>query len=413
MISIKAPSIFLSAISVFLLLMISACSKSGSTPEENITPPTTVVLATITTSEVHTVTTIEALGGGKVTNNGGATVVERGIVLSTSPNPTIENTKFGTTSVSGDGSFATRFTGLSASTKFYVRAYAVNSAGIAYGNEVTFTTTMIGAATFASSPLYIVGNSIAHWDVDVLTDGGDLITERGVCWGLTSNPTIDNNKATDGGNGTGKFRGSLTKLLPRTEYYVRAYAKNGKGTSYSDIVKFRTIGKGNLTYTFNKSSSPTSTELEAYARLQTAIDSAVWYVNNYTSLTKHVWLNYDPGVATADANNEGWMRFGAGIGYQNLRTMLHELNHTFGTGTTNWWIGKIVGGKLQSANVNDILNKIQSTTGAQLSGDRQHWWPFGLNQNSEVTSSWDYVYNCLIIEQMRKDGLPAAGTWVE
>ncbi|MGN7783820.1 hypothetical protein ACTJIJ_04810 [Niabella sp. 22666] len=147
--------------------------------------------------------------------------------------------------------------------------------------------------------------------------------------------------------------------------------------------------------------------------MQIAIDSAVWYVNNYTSAVKHVWINYVPGVSTADANNEGWMRFGTGEGYQNLRTMLHELNHTFGTGTTSWWTGKIVGGKYQGNFANELLNKIQKSTGVQLSGDTQHWWPYGLNQNSEVTSSWDYVFNCLLIEQMRKDGLSAAGAWTE
>ncbi|MNO01000.1 hypothetical protein D3C81_2210300 [compost metagenome] len=52
-----------------------------------------------------------------------------------------------------------------------------------------------------------------------------------------------------------------------------------------------------------------------------------------------------------------------------------------------------------------MLKLINSDQNAVLSGDSQHWWPYGLNQNSEVSSSWDYVYNCLIIEAMRKDGM--------
>ncbi|MNR30625.1 hypothetical protein D3C85_1480910 [compost metagenome] len=84
------------------------------------------------------------------------------------------------------------------------------------------------------------------------------------------------------------------------------------------------------------------------------------------------------------------------------------MNHTLGTGTSTWWTGKIVGGKYQGTHVNELLKKIQnSSVDVKLSGDSQHWWPYGLNQNSEVSSSWDYVYNCLIIEAMRKDGMTA------
>lgn len=402
------------AVSMYSLLHFCSCSKGDAETEKPEPPvPEKANLATIITNDIHTITTVEAQAGGRVTHNGGGTVTERGIVLSTSPSPTISHTKFNTATVSGDGSFTSRLTGLSPFTKYYVRAFAINAAGIAYGNEVSFTTASIGSAAFNVAPLFIIGSTLAHWEVELTADGGDPVTERGLCWSFTENPTIADSKSTDAGKGTGKYTSAITGLQPQTAYYVRAYAKNGGGVSYSTAMKFKTIRKGNLTYTFNKSATPSAVEQAAYARLQIAIDSAVWYVNNYTSAVKHVWINYVPGVATADANNEGWMRFGTGEGYQNLRTMLHELNHTFGTGTTGWWAGKIVGGKYQGNFANELLNKIQKSTGAQISGDSQHWWPYGLNQNSEVTSSWDYVFNCLLIEQMRRDGLPAAGTWTE
>ncbi|MGE9311057.1 hypothetical protein ACLOAU_05405 [Niabella sp. CJ426] len=405
---------FLFVVTLYSFLFLYSCSKEDGareTPDEPIAPA--ISLATITTADIHTVTTIEAMGGGRVTSSGGGSVTEKGIVLGTTPSPTVNNIKFNTATASGDGSFTSRLTGLSASTKYYVRAFAINAAGAAYGNEVSFTTASIASATFNVAPLFIIGSSLAHWEVELTTDGGDPVTERGLCWSLTENPTIADSKSIDAGKGLGKYTGAITGLQPQTAYYVRAYAKNGGGVSYSSGMKFKTIRKGNLTYTFNKSAIPSAAEQAAYARLQIAIDSAVWYVNNYTSAVKHVWINYVPGVATADANNEGWMRFGTGEGYQNLRTMLHELNHTFGTGTTSWWTGKIVGGKYQGNFANELLNKIQKSTGVQLSGDTQHWWPYGLNQNSEVTSSWDYVFNCLLIEQMRRDGLSAAGTWTE
>lgn len=268
------------------------------------------------------------------------------------------------------------------------------------------------ASTFTLKPIFIIGSTRASVDVSVAVNGGSAITERGICWGTASNPTIANNKVLDGGVGAGNYRANITGLTELTTYHVRAYTLSADGVSYSEDQSFTTIRKGNVTYTFNKASNPTAEQQAAYARLQIAIDSAVWYANNYTSAVKHVWVNYDPAVATADANNEGWMRFGANTSYQNLRTMLHEMNHTFGTGTTSWWWNTAIsGGKYQPVNANSVLKLITGDTTAQISGDSTHWWPYGLNYNSEVSSSWDYVYNCLIIEAMRKDGLPAAGAY--
>ncbi|WP_257666341.1 hypothetical protein [Parapedobacter tibetensis] len=280
-------------------------------------------------------------------------------------------------------------------------------------NAATLTTEAMQSVIFDTQPVFIIGSSRASYDVEITGNGGGSITERGICWGQAPDPTVDGPKITHGQAGMGKYRCNITGLSERTDYYIRAYAIDAAGVSYSDNIPFRTIGQGNVTYTFNQAANPTPAQLEAYARLQIAIDSAVWYANNYTSATKHVWVNYDPNVPTADANNEGWMRFGANAGFQNLRTMLHEMNHTFGTGTTSWWWNTAISaGKYQPVNANAVLKRITNDDAAILSGDSHHWWPYGLNQNSEVTSSWDFVYNCLIIEAMRKDGLTHSGTYI-
>ncbi|MEO6524371.1 MAG: hypothetical protein ABIN91_21985 [Mucilaginibacter sp.] len=394
-----------------LVLFLTNCKKSTQSGEVTPTIPSTTTggaIATLTTSTLTSVTTTTAMAGGVVVDRGGSSVTDRGVCWALTPTPTIGNYKAGTSSVSGSGAFTSSITGLTASTTYYVRAYATNKGGTSYGNEMIFNTADILSATFTIPPMFIIGSALAAVDVQVVADGGSAITERGICWGLNANPLITDKKAKHSSIGIGKFRGLLSGLTERTSYHLRAYAINGKGVSYSSDVTFKTIGKGNVTYTINKSAAPTADETAAYARMQFAADSAVWYLNNYTSATKQVTLNYVPGVATADATNQGWIRYGSDPTYQKLRTTLHEMNHTLGTGTTTWWTGIIVGGKHQGQNTNTILNQIQNSTGAQLSGDSQHWWPYGLNQDSEVTSSWDYVYNCLIIEAMRKDGLPTA-----
>ncbi|RLJ76623.1 hypothetical protein [Pedobacter alluvionis] len=393
-------------VACLMFAMFGGCKKGENAPETSGTKTeANAQVASLTTTAFTNITTTGAMSGGIITDKGSSAVTDQGICWSTSPKPTIEGKKVGVVSINGAGVFASQLTGLAASTKYYVRAFVVNKAGIAYGNEIELTTASIASATFGFSPMYIIGSTVAAADIEVLTDGGDAVTERGIVYASSPNPTISNSKVKHNNAGLGKFRVSLKDLSPKTTYYARAYAINAKGTSYSNDVTFKTIAKGNFTYTFNKSQNPGAEELAAYGRLQVAIDSAVWYFNNYTSVTKHVYLNYVDGVPTADANNQGWMRFGTNSSYQNLRTMLHEVSHTLGTGTSSWWSSTLVNGKLQAPSVTAILRLITNDNTAQISGDSQHYWPYGLNQNSEVTSSWDFTYTCLIIEAMRKDGL--------
>jgi hypothetical protein len=101
-----------------------------------VSNPATV--ATVTTTAISDIDKTTATGGGNVTADGGATVTARGICWSTSQNPTISGSH--TTDGTGTGSFTSSMTGLTANTTYYVRAYATNSAGTAYGEEMSFTT---------------------------------------------------------------------------------------------------------------------------------------------------------------------------------------------------------------------------------------------------------------------------------
>lgn len=96
-------------------------------------------LATLSTIPVSSITATTAVSGGSITDDGGTPVTHRGICFGTSPTPTTANTSI--LSGSGTGSFTSNLTGLKDSTTYYVRAYAINSAGTAYGNELSFTTT--------------------------------------------------------------------------------------------------------------------------------------------------------------------------------------------------------------------------------------------------------------------------------
>ncbi len=99
-------------------------------------------LATISTTAPSGVTITSAISGGTVISNGGDSVIERGICYSTDPNPTIQNQKI--SSGSGNGNFTCSITNISPASTVYIRAYATNIAGTAYGNQVTLLTNTTG-----------------------------------------------------------------------------------------------------------------------------------------------------------------------------------------------------------------------------------------------------------------------------
>lgn len=99
-------------------------------------PP--IYTPTVITSDVSNVTSNSAYCGGEVTNDGGATVTERGICWSTNTNPTLTDSHVA--AGSGMGAFTAVMSGMQANTTYHVRAYATNEVGISYGQDKVFTT---------------------------------------------------------------------------------------------------------------------------------------------------------------------------------------------------------------------------------------------------------------------------------
>lgn len=190
---------------------------------------TSTSLPSVTTTSVTNITKNSATSGGNITADGGATITARGVCWSTSQNPTIADGH--TTNGTGTGSFTSSITGLTAGSTYYVRAYATNEAGTAYGDQVNFTTHTLPTVT--TKTITNITNNSATCGGNVTSDGGATITARGVCWSTSQNPTITNSHTTNG-SGTGSFTSSITGLTEGTTYYVRAYATNSVGTSYGE-----------------------------------------------------------------------------------------------------------------------------------------------------------------------------------
>lgn len=197
-----------------------------------------VVLPTLTTAAVSSVTRISAVSGGNVTSSGGAVLISRGICFGTTPNPTIDqNTVEKGTAT---GSFSADMTGLTPGTVYYVRAFATNSAGTAYGNELSFTTSPILLPTVTTTAASTVLTTSATSGGNITNDGGGTVSSRGICYGTAHNPTLAQNFV-ESGAGTGSFTANLAGLNPGTVYYARAFATNSVGTAYGNEINFTTL----------------------------------------------------------------------------------------------------------------------------------------------------------------------------
>ena len=209
--------------------------------ERSFTTLLDVQLPTLSTSTITQITETSAVAGGNVTGDGNASVTERGVVYSTNQNPTTADTKVA--AGSGMGSFTCNLTDLQPNTTYYVRAYATNEKGTAYGEEVSFTTNKnIVLPSITTNVITQITETSAVAGGNVTSDGNASVTERGVVYSTNPNPVITNlyNTIKPCGSGTGSFTCDLTNLQPNTTYYVRAYATNSMGTAYGEEVSFTT-----------------------------------------------------------------------------------------------------------------------------------------------------------------------------
>lgn len=200
----------------------------------------------VTTTAVTSYGSNWATMGGNVTSDNGVPVTERGVIWcqGTYITPTIGGTNCTTVVMgSGTGSFSQTVNNLSKYTTYRVRAYAKNENGrIEYGEIKTFTTLDNSSPTVTITDI-TYGDTYANCFCNVTSASG--VTARGICWSTSPYPTLDDSHTSDG-TGTGNFTSSLTELSRLQTYYVRAYATNSVGTSYSEQKTFHTCLRGGL-----------------------------------------------------------------------------------------------------------------------------------------------------------------------
>jgi hypothetical protein len=196
----------------------------------------------ISTGEATGIGYNNAYLSGEISDDGGKTIIERGIIFFETNNSaaTTKKTELG----GGIGKFNNIFYNLKENTSYTFKAYCVNSYGTAYGEEKKFTTLDYSLPTMTlSSPTNIAYYGM-NLSASITSIGGTEILEKGFVYSNSPNPTVLNNKLIVTGitgNNPNLFNAGLTNLLENTQYYVRSYASNKKGVSYSNEVMVKTL----------------------------------------------------------------------------------------------------------------------------------------------------------------------------
>jgi len=214
-------------------------------PRPPVSPPTTGSgsAPSVTTQNAFNITNTSASLGINVTASGSATVTRRGIVFSNSPSrPSVHQTRNVVTTSGSSGTGTVNLTGLASNTLYYVWAFAENAYGTSYGQMVSFRTQgfNIHPPTVRTDSVTRLSDTSINVRINVESDNGGGITERGVVFSLTnSNPSLNQSgtrhQTVSGGLGATSV--NVSGLTAGAPYYVRAFARNAAGVSYGRLIR--------------------------------------------------------------------------------------------------------------------------------------------------------------------------------
>jgi len=276
-------------------------------------------LPNLSMDNVSDINSTTATLSAEVIGDGGASVTSRGFVYSTAnATPSLSDNLGNISMGNGTGEFFNVFniSGFMGGLTIYVRAYAINSQGTVYSSVNSFNVPPKAPSVGWTQLMTSITATGASGIGNVTNENGASVTSRGFCYSISSTPTINDNVVTSG-TGSGTFSITLTGLAPATTYYVRSFATNSAGTSYSSMVDDFTTLSDVPSVSTEAVTFPEGTF--AYIILNGEATAA-----NGQSITAHgIVYSLNPANTNPTVGNGDVMTRGSGLGEFN-----YELNIT-------------------------------------------------------------------------------------
>jgi hypothetical protein len=246
-----------------------------------------VVVPTVQIVSITNITSNGATILARVVNDGGSSItdyrfyfyapLQPAVDVHVSPNP--------------DGTFSYTGSTLAANTQYYLTASATNSMGSGSASQYFTTAAAMTIPVIRINSIDNISGTSADVACEVLSKGGGTVSVSGVCWNTSGSPTTANFKTTNGITEVGTFSSAMTGLVPNTRYYVRGYATNEAGTSYSAVTSFSTTAKV-LILQFNTNCPATKTFTPSFAPISGTYE---WDLGDGTTslgnTTNHTYAN--------------------------------------------------------------------------------------------------------------------------
>jgi len=301
----NSQNLFQKALTGLLVSILVFGSYSCKKDSDNNNPMNTnPELPTVRVDSVGSISLTSAKVYGAILAEGKSAVLAVGIAWGLNPEPTVFDNNIPSSGF-GVGRFNKDLTGLAPGITYYVRVYATNAVGTAYSPQKSFITSPPTLPVLTTNAVSDVSESTASSGGSITFQGSSDVTERGLCWSTSPNPTITGGGKVVAGNGTGVFSAPIAGLNLATKYYIRAYATNSEGTGYGNELNFTTLNilltdidgnaynpviigtqiwmKTNLKTTRYRDGSTIPTGLDEFAWEATTSGATAIYDNNATN----------------------------------------------------------------------------------------------------------------------------------
>ncbi|HAQ18624.1 MAG TPA: hypothetical protein DCR40_05230 [Prolixibacteraceae bacterium] len=205
---------------------------NSGTPQAAVVPTIEIVSITNITSNGATVL-------ARVLSDGGSTIYDYRFYFYAAMQPAVDVH----VSPNPDGTFNCTVSTLATNVQYYLTASATNSVGSGGASQYFTTGTSVSVPTIRINSIGDITGISASVACEILSKGGGTITVSGICWNTTGSPTTANSKTTNGITEVGTFISAMTGLQAGVTYYVKEYATNEAGTSYSNVGSFATTNR--------------------------------------------------------------------------------------------------------------------------------------------------------------------------